>query len=529
MYRNYIFEGVNDALPTLMNDLLVEGEEHGSRNGAVKELTHVGITLTHPMRREIILDERKPNIAAQIAETAWVLAGRNDLDFLSHYLPRAADFSDDGFTWRAGYGPRLRHWFGSTAFDGQRIHTDQWGECIRLLRESPLTRRAVMSIFDPAADYGDSKDIPCNNWVTFSSRLGRLDMHVGIRSNDLMWGWSGINAFEWSVLLEITAAMTGVQPGALHFSTTNLHLYAPHWAKGERIAEECNHVYRANGLLDSPRFDHGAIPFNNMQGLDDLLSVWFQVEQNIRDGNVHDSQIEDFPEPMLRSWLRVLRWWWTGDHKHLEPLAMTRLEYATHVSVQPPTRTEQETSFGTATVFTETPEKPTESDFMRYTCATHDEKHAAYGNSWKKRGEQMSIMANIARKVDRLGGADTSDETSADTAMDLFVYLAKYLTWIHDQRLGINNSDNTSFTNSLMRSVEQAVTKGEAFDAGGVSVTHLEQWLRGQFDTLEKAVTDNNPSKLTFVEAMLVDAYKLARLRWELANAGDDYRGADVD
>jgi hypothetical protein len=68
----------------------------------------------------------------------------------------------------------------------------------------------------------------------------------------------------------------------------------------------------------------------------------------------------------------------------------------------------------------------------------HRQKDAAYGNSWKRRGEQISIMANIARKVDRLevianGANPSQDEGILDTAVDLFVYALKYITYLADQ------------------------------------------------------------------------------------------------
>jgi hypothetical protein len=72
----------------------------------------------------------------------------------------------------------------------------------------------------------------------------------------------------------------------------------------------------------------------------------------------------------------------------------------------------------------------------------HREKDAAYRDAWKKRGEVLSILANIARKVDRLeyvlGGAlATRDESLLDTTVDLFVTPLNTrpisLTWI--QRL----------------------------------------------------------------------------------------------
>ncbi|MEU3117224.1 nucleoside triphosphate pyrophosphohydrolase family protein [Micromonospora chalcea] len=68
----------------------------------------------------------------------------------------------------------------------------------------------------------------------------------------------------------------------------------------------------------------------------------------------------------------------------------------------------------------------------------HRQKDASYGISWKRRGEQISIMANIARKVDRLNitaattTESTADENVIDTAVDLYVYALKYLTFLAD-------------------------------------------------------------------------------------------------
>ena len=80
---------------------------------------------------------------------------------------------------------------------------------------------------------------------------------------------------------------------------------------------------------------------------------------------------------------------------------------------------------------------------MEFVAQLHREKHAAYGDSWKKRGEMLGIMANIARKMDRLGVAGGGD-TSADTAIDLLVYLIKYRLWIWENEFpeeGVRTED----------------------------------------------------------------------------------------
>lgn len=192
---------VSHALPVILSDLLYYADEVGSRNGRVKELLNTQITLTQPWRREVLCPGRGANIFAQIAETCWVLAGRNDIEWLSAYLPRAADYSDDGKTWRSGYGPRIRDWkYHLTG----RI--DQLQYVIQSLEDDSLSRQAVINIWNPQVDTRPGKDRACNTQLQFLNRNGMLYLTVTVRSNDVMWGWSGINAFEWSVLQEIVAS-----------------------------------------------------------------------------------------------------------------------------------------------------------------------------------------------------------------------------------------------------------------------------------------------------------------------------------
>jgi hypothetical protein len=279
---------------------------------------------------------------------------------------------------------------------------------------------------------------------------------------------------------------------------------------------------------------------------------------------------------MLQSWLRVLQWWWTGDHSVLEPLAGTALEFATHVAMQPPPRgaadpeatghpqemdphcqppsgskgcpvkdcdhdpkvdgqhkhpaafvggvsTEQAKAGAEKFGYAITPagKGVLQNPFLQHVFATHEEKHAAYGDSWKRRGEMLGIMANIARKVDRLGGSETSDETSADTAMDLMVYLAKYAAWLFDERNGTDWSSGTEWPNNRIADTAARVRlKVEDRSA-------LEDRLREQFDDLEHRVVDRTGDVPRAVDTMLSHAYVLARHLWDQEQ--DDYRGADVD
>jgi hypothetical protein len=82
-------------------------------------------------------------------------------------------------------------------------------------------------------------------------------------------------------------------------------------------------------------------------------------------------------------------------------------------------------------------EQPDLSTILDRLTRLHDHKTVGYGNAWRKRGELLSIFTNLARKYDRLivtleEQVTSSDEALLDTAADLCVYAAKYLTWIAD-------------------------------------------------------------------------------------------------
>lgn len=524
----YNFTNVNDALPRLLGDLQSFGDEVGSRLGErTLEMTQVGITLDKPWQRELVLPERKASIAAQIAETMWVLSGRNDIGWLSHYLPRASDFSDDGTTWRAGYGPRLRDY---SARDGGDGGVDQLAYIVDLLQGSPGSRQAVAAIWDPTVDTTPGKDLACNNWLHFLARKGKLNLLVGIRSNDAMWGWSGINAFEWSALLEIVAGMIGHEVGTLSFAVGSFHLYDRHWEKARHIARQGgNFTYD-----DSPRFN--ATGMDDMESFDYCTQLWFLCEELIRTGDPYAGEaVNDFPEPMLQSWLRVLQWYWTGDVSYLQPLRHTRLYAACQVGTKPAGGPQEVVATydvlkasrgenpwgvttdlsvypdGSAVAHTETGARVVSSyeetqremdqlftpSFLQLVNGLHAEKHAAYGDSWKRRGEYM-ILANIARKVDRLeGGNETPDETQTDTAIDLLVYLAKMRTWL------MGGSGDPDEVEALLANLNP----GSGPIPGNAVETLIED-----FSQLEKA-TDTE-DKLLVLDQMLVVAFALARERW---------------
>lgn len=501
------FMNVSHALPMLLKDVLTNGAPEPSRNGGVRELLMNQFTLRRPWQRYITTPGRKASLPAQIAETMWLLAGRDDIAWLSHYLPRAAEFSDDGVRWRGAYGPRLRGWDVRLG-DGSTGQVDQLAHVVQLLKDDPTTRRAVISIYDPAVDTEPGKDIPCNNWIHFVARDGKLQAHVTIRSNDLMWGWSGINAFEWSALQEIVAGLVGLQQGALTFSISSLHLYEPHWQKGWDIIHAADRQF---GVIPkrAPRFDVEQTT-GTLDGVDALVQRWFRVEQIIREeprGSAWE-HIKAFPEPMLRSWLFALYAWHHADHRDTQAQMMkdaglhgTDLDVALKNSPQRKRQAPVQQAAPT----------PQQGNFAQVVAKLHEDKDAVYGTSWKKRGEQISILPNIARKVDRLAVAGGGD-TAADTVIDLLVYLIKYRLWL--------TGDPTEGAAHVARVAHELQVLGDLPNESlaGVTTGTLVQGLEARFDAVVDLV-ESGRDRWQAVGKMIPRAHALALRLWEQEQA----------
>ena len=172
------------------------------RSGApmIEATGPVTLTLDYPEQNLVLQPGRRINPWVSLAEFPWMIAGRGDVAWLAWYLPRALAFSDDALKWRAAYGPRLRKYE-----DANGLKTDQLAYIVNELRIPGGSRRAAATIWVPGVDYvAHSRDYPCTNWLSFQHRPGAmaLDLTVAMRSNDLWWGWSGVNVVNWPPTLE---------------------------------------------------------------------------------------------------------------------------------------------------------------------------------------------------------------------------------------------------------------------------------------------------------------------------------------
>ena len=271
------YNGINDFLVGASNLLLRCGVKRGTRGNCCYELPEPFIfKIKDPTARWVTIPERKWNLSLPYAESLWLASGRNDMEYISHYLKRMMDFSDDKIFMRGGYGPRFRYFNGSsddyqiTKEDGKSgTYVDQFKYIVECFKDDPNTRRAVLNIDDTLKDeFGEdgnikiTKDIPCTRLLHFqrNSLNGKLDLTVFMRSNDFLWGASAVNIFNFTFIQEYFSAMLGMEIGSYYHIANNFHYYEDKKNKVEQMAsiDSCKEIpYTYNKTFTTlAEFDH---------------------------------------------------------------------------------------------------------------------------------------------------------------------------------------------------------------------------------------------------------------------------------
>jgi thymidylate synthase len=209
---------IRDALPLAVKYVKRFGEIELTRNGrAIVSPKPVTIRYRYPKHHVLVNAVRDANPFFHLMEAMWMLAGRNDGEFLDYYIKDfSKKFGNQNGIITDAYGYRWRQQFGH----------DQLLEIIQQLKQDLTTRQAVLQMWDDDLQAKGPK--PCNLVATFRIRKDKLDMTVFNRSNDLIWGCCGANAVHFPILQEYIASMVGVKMGEYWQVTTNLHLYQEH-------------------------------------------------------------------------------------------------------------------------------------------------------------------------------------------------------------------------------------------------------------------------------------------------------------
>jgi len=280
---NIIAEDVNRMFATILQRLhngTLSYSEEETRNGTVMRLGYGVSVLTYlkPTQRVLFNTLRDANPFFHLFESLWMLAGRNDLAPLLHYVSSFDKYSDNGVTLNGAYGYR---WRNVNLFEyEEELDADILQEVDQLeiiaahLKRDPQSRRAVLQMWNVQDDLmkiENSKDVCCNLCAVFEVQANKfLNMTVYNRSNDLIWGALGANAVHFSFLQEYLAHRIGVQVGIYSQVSSNLHIYKGLWdTKASKYLNRTTmHDYSYNMVSkviplvqDTKRFDEEVCAF----------------------------------------------------------------------------------------------------------------------------------------------------------------------------------------------------------------------------------------------------------------------------
>jgi hypothetical protein len=213
----YVFRGRN------VNELYAHAVGNFFSKDVTREVSPRGVrtiefrepvTSVYQRPRERVLFDitRDANPFFHLMEALWILVGRRDVKWLSHFNKNIVNYSDDGKVFHGAYGYRLH---------------GQLGDVFECLKADPDSRRGVASIWDPREDSAltQTSDLPCNTTLYFKLREGLLNLTVCCRSNDAWWGCYGANAVQFSIIQEYVADKLGVGVGAYRQISDSLHSY----------------------------------------------------------------------------------------------------------------------------------------------------------------------------------------------------------------------------------------------------------------------------------------------------------------
>lgn len=303
----------------------------------------VMIRITNPLNRYVFVPERKWNKTLGWVESLWIARGDNTLEMPSAYVKNLLSFSDDGETMRAGYGPRIRNYgahFVTTFYKNDescKIYnqydsrcmgavrtTDQLKFIVDKFKQDITTREAVITIHDPIADDFNNgevlitKDTPCTRSIHFMIVDGKMNCYVDMRSNDLFWGFSAVNVFNFTLMQEYVAALVGVPVGDYYHKVDNLHIYEGSLSMMTDIinAHPDTKAFKATDCI----WDGYYHQYTTLKEFDDLISLLTEFEEGVRGvgdlpyGNQEalDVMRNMFDhEPMFMDWAKVFYHKWT--------------------------------------------------------------------------------------------------------------------------------------------------------------------------------------------------------------------------
>lgn len=206
----------------LVKEILDNGVVKSDRTG-----TGTKSIFGHQMRFNLeegfpLLTTKKLHLKSIIHELLWFLKGDTNVRYLQENGVRIwNEWADENGDLGHVYGYQWRSW---PTYNGG--HIDQIKEVIRQIKETPDSRRMIVSAWN-VADLDKMNLPPCHLLFQFYVAEGRLSLQLYQRSADTFLGVP-FNIASYALLLQMMAQVTGLKAGDFVHTTGDTHLYLNH-------------------------------------------------------------------------------------------------------------------------------------------------------------------------------------------------------------------------------------------------------------------------------------------------------------
>ncbi len=206
----------------LMRHVLAHGHLKTDRTG-----TGTRSVFGYQMRFDLaagfpLVTTKKAHVKSIIHELLWFLAGDTNIRYLKdHGVSIWDEWADANGDLGPVYGYQWRSW---PAPDGR--HIDQISQVLRQLRDTPDSRRMIVSAWNPALVEQMALP-PCHALFQFYVADGKLSCQLYQRSADIFLGVP-FNIASYALLTLMVAQVCGLQPGEFIHTLGDAHLYSNH-------------------------------------------------------------------------------------------------------------------------------------------------------------------------------------------------------------------------------------------------------------------------------------------------------------
>lgn len=207
----------------LLQHVLDHGTDRGDRTG-----TGTRSVFGYQMRFDLaegfpVLTTKKLHLRSIIHELLWFLKGDTNIAYLKENGVSIWDeWADENGDLGPVYGYQWRSW---PAPDGR--HVDQIANLLKMLRETPNSRRLIVSAWNPAL-VDEMALPPCHCLFQFYVADGKLSCQLYQRSADIFLGVP-FNIASYALLTMMVAQVAGLKPGEFIHTLGDAHIYSNHF------------------------------------------------------------------------------------------------------------------------------------------------------------------------------------------------------------------------------------------------------------------------------------------------------------